>query len=97
MSSYERKEKLRIQVCDNKIEKEHFHQDIELIYLLEERLEKYLQQDGQKVEEKIDSKNKKVTCRVTDTSDLKNHWGQIINIGSAADLLNKRCRNILFC
>lgn len=55
--------------------------------ILEERLEKYLQQDGQKVEEKIDSKNKKVTCRVTDTSDLKNHWGQIINIGSAADLL----------
>lgn len=39
MDGYSKHEKLKIRVLDNKEDKEHFHQDIELIYLLEGTME----------------------------------------------------------
>lgn len=39
MDGYSKHEKLRIRVLDNKEDREHFHQDIELIYLLEGTME----------------------------------------------------------
>ena len=39
MDGYSRYEKLKIRVYDKKEEKEHFHQEIELLYLLEGTME----------------------------------------------------------
>jgi beta-xylosidase/AraC-like DNA-binding protein len=39
MEGYTRKEKLKIHVLDNQEEREHFHQDIELLYVLEGALD----------------------------------------------------------
>ena len=48
MDDFQRREKLRLEILENREEKEHFHQDIELIYVLSGKLE--LNIDGQKTE-----------------------------------------------
>ena len=48
MDDFQRREKLRLEILENREEKEHFHQDIELIYLLSGKIE--LNIDGQKTE-----------------------------------------------
>ena len=48
MDDFQRREKLRLEILENSEEKEHFHQDIELIYVLSGKLE--LNIDGQKTE-----------------------------------------------
>ena len=39
MSAYTKKEKLKIEVLNTREEREHFHQDIELLFVLEGALE----------------------------------------------------------
>ena len=46
MDHYQRREKLLLDILDISEEKEHFHQDIELLYVLSGRLEIYM--DDQK-------------------------------------------------
>ncbi len=46
MKDYYRKKKLLLEVLENKEEKEHFHQDIELLYVLSGELDIYI--DDQK-------------------------------------------------
>lgn len=46
MDDFQRKEKLRLEILDSQEEKEHFHQDIELIYVLSGKME--INMSGQK-------------------------------------------------
>ena len=47
MDEFQRREKVLLEIAEAKEEKEHFHQDIELLYLLEGELEVYI--DNQKI------------------------------------------------
>ena len=46
MDDFQRRDKLKLEILDSSEEKEHFHQDIELLYILSGSVEIY--KDGQK-------------------------------------------------
>lgn len=46
MQDYYRREKLKLEILENREEKEHFHQDIEILYVLDGELKVFM--DGQK-------------------------------------------------
>ena len=47
MEEFQRREKVLLEIVETREEKEHFHQDIELLYVLEGKIELYI--DGQKI------------------------------------------------
>lgn len=55
--------------------------------ILNERLEKFLRDDGEQIEEKWNVQSVAAVCDVRHFSKMKYHWSGILNVGSAAELL----------